>query len=581
MSHSRSAGLAFRAESAASSIEVLNKNHFDGVVSVLHRAKSAWLKTDGGVLAVRPRVSPQTKRERADDYLFHLEVIDEEEVDLEYLEIEALELSVGDAVFALDGAVVHNEDGELRVSRPDRLFSKGHASVLTPRGVAMLRWEERGRTRRADISELSMDELVVIGDGPRDARRRARGATIEFHEPGRSAATEVFCIVETKPSRANNDEFTRFTLDVDDRSELVRLYRMLRFPSLLDRGSLDGDEVIALFERSRYLSLRETEDEGPSEAWCCPDFANDLSIDTVYRAEDTSLLGHVSVTRAYSRTWLGHQLATLKGHDQSADCRVALYQHFACAPLLYDGSDCFLLGYYDRHLRWHKLFFESFVDWVGDPGQAVVVGFDRLEPDESGGPRRLNEMPSNLEIREIERHELPAAVRLVRWHLPELAADALDINEEHLSAEALHPDYAARGVERGRHALGMFESGTLVAVALCETGSRHLSLFNLMNMAQLYTSPERPPSRLACAVLLERARRFYQERGTTDPVIVAPPQCFEHPSDAGLACKETMGCIIWSGESLVQYQSFLSYCFAKVGSRSLIRRAETTATSDP
>src|SRR5690606_34300547 len=125
----------------------------------------------------------------------------------------------------------------------------------------------------------------------------------------------------------------------------------------------------------------------PTAAWCRPDFAGDLSVDSVYRSADGVLLGHVSVTRAYSRTWLGHQLSTLKGHRESADCRVALYNHFASVPTIMDGrDDVYLLGYYDRSRRWHQLFFEGFVDWIRDESLVAVTPFDRFEPGELVAP---------------------------------------------------------------------------------------------------------------------------------------------------------------------------------------------------
>ncbi len=551
-------------------IEVVDETHFDGVVKVLHRAKTGWLRTKTGVFAVRPRMLQVP----ADDCLFSLEVVDSPEGNIEDLEIDALELSFGDAVFSLEGSAVRLQSGALQVHRPQRVFSKGLASMVVSPGLVRLRWSVGKLRIYAEVLEISMNELLVDGAGPSIVPGTPRPAILELFENGREHPVEIECMVDVCAGPPAPDS-ARLQLRVDeDRADLVRLFRLLRFPQLVDRGALPRADVVDLFERSQYLTLRETDQVDPSDAWCCPDFASDLSIDTIFRAEDGALLGHVSVTRAYSRTWLGHQLATLKGHTESAMCRQALYRHFACVPLLSDGEDCFLLGYYDRALRWHRLFFESFVDWIGDERHAAVVAFDRFEPAADDAPRASIAEESDITVQPLHPLDLPEALDIVRGHLPQLAVDAFDIDAEHLCSDALHPDYASRGVQRARHVLTLHEDGRVVGVALCETGSRHLSLFNLLNMAQVYTSSAHPPSRAARAHLLQQVRAFYNERGVTDPVVVAPPGSMPEPGDAGLQIQETMGCILWSGRSLLQYQSFISYCFAKIGTRSLTSGAK-------
>lgn len=560
--------------SSSTSMEVLDEQHLEGVLKVLHAAKTGRLRTNLGVIEVAP--SPCAPRD--DRYLFELEPLHQPPAPLEDLVFEELELDFGDAVFSLEGSAIQGGPGRLKVSRPRRLFSKGLASIVVSPGIVRLRWSAGKIVLRAEVLEISMDEILLEGPGPSVVPGKPRPATIEFHEHGREHVTEIHCAVDVRPGGERRPSCARLVLlSEDDRGDLVRLYRLLRFPQLIDRGAIDRDAVVDLFERSHYLSLRETEHAAPSEAWCCPDFASDLSIDTIYRADDGALLGHVSVTRAYSKTWLGHQLATLKGHPESAASRHALYRHFACAPLLTDGEECFLLGYYNRRLRWHQLFFESFVDWVGDEDQSIVLEFDRFEPVAGAVDDDLSDVPEDVVVECLHRHDLRTAVQIITAALPALATRAFDIDEHHLQSDALHPDYEARRVDRGRQVFVLRESGETVGVALCETGSRHLSLFNLLNMGQIYLTPRRT-SRKGRAVLLRAVRNFYRSRGTTDPVLVSPPGSFEHPGDVGLACEETMGCIIWSGRSLLQYQSFISYCFAKIGTSSLTSGSAATSS---
>jgi hypothetical protein len=548
----------------ADAMEVVDSEHFDGVVQVLHRAKSGMLRTQSGSFVVRP-----VRDANADDYLFGLDFVTRCDAP-ESLVIDALELNFGDTVFALDGSAVALDEGALRVIRPTRLFSAGTQIVDLPTGRATLKLAYEGEFHRTRIWGFSVDQLLVEGFDDDDMDLSIHVATIEYQESDFTSV--VPCTVAFQGfSPMGYIRLTVYT-DAQERPELVRIHRLIRFPHLRDRGELDSDRVIELFRASNYLDLRETENTEPTDAWCCPDFAGDLSIDTIYRAGDGALLGHVSVTRAYSRTWLGHQLATLKGHPESFDCRISLYNHFASTPGSIDGEDVYLLGYYDRSKRWHQLFFESFVDWLADPREVAVVPFDRYEPIELGmlgmhGMHVVPELEHGVDIHRARAEELDELAALVRRQMPPLARVAFDLDADKLDAAYLHPEYEAQAVPRGREAFAIREQGELVGVALVEHGSPHLSLFNLLNLAQLYFTDA--ASRSAKAQAFRFVRGHYAERGTMDPILVTTPGTNEHPGDAGMRLAETMGCIIWSGRSLAQYQSYVRYCFEKIDETAL------------
>ncbi|MCA8979079.1 MAG: hypothetical protein KDC14_03550, partial [Planctomycetes bacterium] len=147
---------------------------------------------------------------------------------------------------------------------------------------------------------------------------------------------------------------------------------------------------------------------------------------------------------------------------------------------------------------------------------------------------------------------------------------AFDINEDNLISEHLHPDYEHSDAVRRRRALVAYHAGVLVGVALCELGSPDLSLFNLLNLAQVYTTSDVPPE--LNATLFREVRAFYARLGIYDPVLVAPPAQFQNPGAAGLRLDETMGCIIWSGETLEQYHNYIQYCFEKISGHSITRK---------
>lgn len=535
--------------------EVVDADHVDGVVDVIHRAARGTLRTRSGAYVVRQ------VRDRAGEGCV-LEV-DDRDLDLSSLEISALDFCFGDAIVSVHADALTVSGGTVRVARPDRVYSTGRRGVDLLPGKAQLRV---GSSAELPIVEFALDEVVVGEFTKTDLDLCWHAATVVIVES--SSTITIPCEVLFRGFGNPGEARFEVRVDAENCRGLVRAYSHVRFPRLFDRGALASEQVIGLFRASHYLDLRET-DSQPTEAWCCPDFAGDVSVDSVYRSTDGDLLGHVSVTRAYSRTWLGHQLSTLKGHRESADCRLALYQHFASVPTMMDGREgVFLLGYYDRSLRWHQLFFEGFVDWIRDERLVSVTPFDRFEPAEADAPANCIEAGDYV-ITDAAPADIPLAVALIREQMPELALAAFDIDEQRLVSDSLHPDYARLEVERGRRALVVHERGELVGVALCETGSRHLSLFNLFNLAQVYN--REGISEAAHAGLFRAVREFYAARGVHDPVIVAPPRRFRSPGHAGLRLDETMGCIIWSGETLEHYQTYVRYCFEKIGATSLTK----------
>jgi hypothetical protein len=145
--------------------------------------------------------------------------------------------------------------------------------------------------------------------------------------------------------------------------------------------------------------------------------------------------------------------------------------------------------------------------------------------------------------------------------LPPLVAAALDIHPDRLQTEMLNADYEGTRYERGRQALVLRIGGELSGVALCETGSRELSIFNLFNMAQVFILPSASvPAQL---MLLGAVRAFYAARNELGPMIVAPPGTFDASREDGTVLAETMGMIVWSGRALRQYENFIKYQFGR------------------
>jgi hypothetical protein len=344
--------------------------------------------------------------------------------------------------------------------------------------------------------------------------------------------------------------------------KLVDLYMLRRFPGLIPRADVSREKVAKLLGDSGYLKLREG--EGPSAAW--HRYRADHSVDVVYQAQDGKALGHTSITRSYKRTWLMHQLATISGHPESGLCRRALYDFGSSAPTAFDGEQAYALAYFNRKLRWHQLFFEQFAQWLNDDALGTVCAFDRFErsSEVASGVRTVaasaqaSQQGGSYSIEPLREEDLLPAVALIRSFISPLVADALDVHPEDLQSVALNED-----PQRTRTAFVLRGEQGLLGVALCETGPSCASLFNIFNLAQFYIcSGSARPSVDAQLALLGTVRRFYRDKGTDSPLIVAPPGSFAADQEPGTSLAESMGCVAISGIGLRQFEN---YCRLQMG----------------
>lgn len=353
---------------------------------------------------------------------------------------------------------------------------------------------------------------------------------------------------------------------------VVQAYLKRRFPRLVARRDVDPEILTSLLRDSGYLKLRAG--EGPSASWA--EFAAGYSVDVVYQAEeDGKLLGHISVTRIYSSTWVFHQLATLGGHRESGVCRKTLYDLVSSVPNAFDGSAAYALAYFNLERRWHQLLFSEFIDWLDDSNLGVVFAWDRFEHS----PVVISEPgPSGADyiVEPLRDEDLLAATALIRDQLPRLLADALDILPQDLNSAALNGASV-----RTRAALCLRLGDELIGVALCETGPAGGSLFNLFNIAQFYfcaaSADPRVDGQLA---LLKAVRRLYQQRGVHDPIVVAPAGTFAATREPGTELVETMGCIALSSEGVRHWEAYCRFRMGqlylrKTGQRRTMKEEET------
>lgn len=419
------------------------------------------------------------------------------------------------------------------------------------------RWDEgRLRTHRFSVIDISSVGVRTL---------HAPGAPLLPESPTPIALAGEGTVIPCVATRKSATPTARgvecgLSLELADSLPLADVLQRVLLPQLRLRRHVPRADVIDLFERSGYLSLRP----GcvPTDAWLGID-ADAISRDLVYVSRTGRPVGHISITRAYRETWLGHQIATIADDEESLDARRALYLGFASLPTILDGTHSRVIGYYNRSRPWHRIFFEHFAHSVSSSDMAVVCPFDRFE---RGVAPLVLELPSGIEVGPATERELVTVAALAHAQLPRIVIEAMDLHPARLRVESLHPAYLSSSFYRSRDVVVLRVDGVMVGAALCEYSSREISLFNVMNMAQFFMSEGVDPR--AQLALHHHVRRGYLERGVEDPLVVARPGTFDATADPDTRLAETMGCIVWSAEGLRAYENYVQLHFAWLSQRT-------------
>src|SRR5262249_55110091 len=323
---------------------------------------------------------------------------------------------------------------------------------------------------RLSVLNLSPEGVAVLVDAT--LLWPDQGAPVSFRAPALDIASPAYAAHKTTGPNGPSVLGLRLDLEETDRHTVAAFYHVRRFPTLARRGAVPAAEVCELLDRSGYLGLKK--DIVPSDEWLAAPWPDVLTREAVYRASDGTVLGHVSVTRAYRRTWLGHEIATLRTHPEAMECRRALYHHFASWPRLLDGGQAMLLGYYNRDRPWHQRFFEEFAQ-AASPAECVILPVERFAAAPLDPATAVRRWITQAEIGEPDQHELGVVVGIIKRSWPPLALTAFDIDEEHLQSSCLHWAYAETGLARSRTVLVLRERQKVLGVALCESTNSRLS----------------------------------------------------------------------------------------------------------
>jgi hypothetical protein len=468
--------------------------------------------------------------------------------------------------FLLEGAAERVSDTECHI-RVDRVLSMSRRDcerVRLPSGSARLEWDDPltpDRRLGADVVDITPKGVAV---------RFERGATELFPAPPltltlRTSDLSLRLVGEVQNTRTVGDArivgLKIAPVHARDVNRLTALCRSRRFPALRERKSVTSGAVLELMRASGYMDLREGGPGHPTDAWKNGPGDDALAENVVYQTENGALLGHMSCLRVYETTFLLQELATV-GLRRGKIAYPLYMQHMEWIAGLTEHRG-FVLAYFDQSKSWHQSLFGDFVRWAGSEALSIITELERLE---ARAPI-ARESGDAAVVRPPRPDELAFVARLSRSQLPALYADAIALDDGAVARPSLCSEYERLGLQRGRSAFVVELDGRAAGAAICDTGPRELSLFNLLNFAHVFFREGMAPARArdAQSALLTSVRSFYAERGVADPLIVVPKGGARFGSEAGLEIAETMGAWTASLGGLKQWRNFMHFAVGGVG----------------
>ena len=468
--------------------------------------------------------------------------------------------------FLLEGAAERVSDREchIRVERVLSMSRRDCERVRLPSGAMRLEWDDPltpDRKLAADVLDITPKGLAV---------RFEPGATELFPAPPLTLtlrAPELSLRLVGEVQNTRNEGGARIVglkiapVHARDVNRLTALCRTRRFPALRERKSVASDAMLALMRASGYLDLREGGPGHPTDAWKDGPGDDSLAENVVYQTENGALLGHMSCLRVYETTFLLQELATV-GLRRGKIAYPLYMQHMEWIAGLSQNRG-FVLAYFNQSKSWHQSLFGDFVRWAGSEALSVITELERLE---ARAPITRDAAGAAL-VRPPRPDEIPFVARLSRSQVPALYADAVALDEHAVSRSSLCQEYERLALERGRTAFVVELDGRAAGAALCDTGPRELSLFNLLNFAHVFFREGMSPARAreTQRALLTAVRTFYAERDVADPLIVVPKGGARFGSEAGLEIAETMGAWSASLGGLKQWRNFMHFAVGGLG----------------
>lgn len=356
-------------------------------------------------------------------------------------------------------------------------------------------------------------------------------------------------------------------LHLGEARNLVRAaYVKRRFPTLVGRADIPRAQIEELARGCGFLDLRPN--MAIPERWSTLRLPPELGWDAAFPDESGRPVGLMSATRTGRRAWLVHQLLSDRKHPRIYEGIFALHDFMMTYPRVMGGKDARIMCYFDRHKSRNEIYYDSFERLVDNPELVGTVPLQRFERDDGSPLAPEPGAGGRAALRVCASEDELALFGLIRQTVPGLHADALEVFPGSFNLDSVDGSFDDHGLSRGRRTFVLADPSGVIACAVCEFGSSELSMFGLFNICHLYRKPGADVDERDERRLLDAVRRFYLQRGVTDPVITAPPDCFPNLREPGTRLVETMAWYVWHPDVLPQYENFYRFRF---GSHRYVR----------
>lgn len=274
-----------------------------------------------------------------------------------------------------------------------------------------------------------------------------------------------------------------------------------------------------LFERSGYFSLAGKQPEDFAElresffllGRRAPELSH-LICQAVWPSE-RGVEGTVSFTKAYSTSWMGHQLAKRVGKgpascsDQGQILRDVYTRTFEHPQA--DRSFAWVVCYVEPSVRWIERSHLGFAarHRTTEDVFAERIHFMSVRCDQQSVPT-----PNVVVERATPKERLHLAA-LLQERKPRPYYEALDFTPDTISMETIADQWRHAGLERERAIFIARSGGVPLAYGIFESGQLGTNLFRLLDSVRIIPLAPAPS---AHAALIDAARQWFLARGRSE-----------------------------------------------------------------
>lgn len=275
----------------------------------------------------------------------------------------------------------------------------------------------------------------------------------------------------------------------------------LMFPDLSNEGfDFKATELYALLADSRYLSLcgRKTKFYEPT----APSFADFFELSRNAQNERNCLfhvgdrlMGIASKNRLYSNIYLLHHLGIDKENglqlfNKDLIARQVYLGLFVDAFLTEDLEYC--VFYFSAKKKWNKYMYEDFLDGLSDRSQYIYCSYNFLEFDLSAWDRAGAPFGHDQDrVKTAQGRLLVAVSDFLRKNVPPLMFEAYDYAADRIDL-MVYNRAAEGGMSRERRIFYCQRFGEITGMALVESSSHTVNLFNICDSVRVFVSADLP-----------------------------------------------------------------------------------------